>query len=153
MQQQGAESMGVNAFPDVSDSALQGRAFGRDHIIGVLHDSPSDAALALDLTEYDELIDSFRRQNTSLKDVLSDQDIKRTIFEITNGLVCLCGLLLVGSCLMCTAADKFFINICISHMIWSACRQAGLITSILDHLEYKLRNETFKVGQADDVLR
>ena len=38
-------------------------------------------------------------------------------------------------------------------MTQSECPQVGLITSILDHLVHKLRNEIFKEGQADDMLR
>lgn len=38
-------------------------------------------------------------------------------------------------------------------MTRSECPQVGLITSILDHLVHKLRNETFEEGRADDMLR
>lgn len=90
---QGAESMEVDALADVNEVALESpMAFRADHVIGVLHDGRSGAdmpALALDLSEYDELIESFR-QSCRLTDALSDQTLKTAIFEITNGLVCLC---------------------------------------------------------------
>lgn len=87
---QGAESMEVDALADVNEVALESpMAF---HVIGVLHDGRSGAdmpALALDLLEYDELIESLR-QSCRLTDALSNQTLKTAICEITNGLVCLC---------------------------------------------------------------